>query len=633
MEEIDLKRLSKTAYTLRLYLIVLMVFFICVGVIYSFAYNKPKYKSYTKIALTQVSTEGDSSSTNSITQTDITMNKNLVDTYNEVIKSKKVLREVIQNLALDIEHEELAKMITTTAADNSTILKIEVVSLDAQFSKDVANEIAKVFSKQVKEIYNISNVNILDEAEKTDVPYNINHVKDMVIFTILGVFVSAGLVLVVYMLDTTIKQEEDIEEHTQLPSLGTIPLLEKEDGKGKSKSKRREKSIEKRLNGVDMPTTEAFRTLRTNLTFAQKNQKMKNILVTSSYSGEGKSYVSSNLAVALARSNKKIVIIDADMRKGRQNAIFKVGNSKGLSNFLSEAKVVNTETVSKYIKTTGIPDVHIITSGDRPTNPSELLSSRKMIQLLQILDEIYDMVIIDGTPSILVSDSIAIAKYVDNVIVVVAHKVTKIDNLLKVKKLLENVGAKITGVVLNKYPIEESSYGEKYYYSDQKARSLEENDKDKKIRTVRELIEESEKSKGIIDFINNDNETVINTVNNVNENNVSMMPTTDKEVPADMNFVQYKMENISNEINSIKNLFIQYVMNNKSISVTEFNELKRELEYIKEVVDQSSNVDINKELREELNNIKEVTTELAREQADNKEKVREFIEAYRRKLS
>lgn len=632
MEEIDLKRLSKTAYTLRLYLIVIIVFFICVGVIYSFAYNKPKYKSYTKIALTQVATVGDSSSTNSITQTDIAMNKNLVDTYNEVIESKKVLMEVIQNLALDINHEELAKMITTTAADNSTILKIEVVSLDAQFSKDVANEIAKVFSKQVKELYNISNVNILDEAEKPDTPYNINHVKDMLIFTVLGVFTSAGLVLIVYMLDTTIKQEEDIEENTKLPSLGTIPLLEKDEVKSKGKNKRRDKTIEKRLSGIDMPTTEAFRTLRTNLTFAQKNQKMKNILVTSSYSGEGKSYVSSNLAVALARSNKKIIIIDADMRKGRQNTIFKVGNSKGLSNFLSEVKVINAETVSKYIKTTSIPDVHIITSGDRPTNPSELLASRKMIQLLQVLNEIYDMVIIDGTPSILVSDSIAISKYVDNVIVVVAHKVTKIDSLLKVKKLLENVGAKITGVVLNKYPIEESSYGEKYYYSDQKEKSLEETDKDKKIRTVRELIEEAEKNKGSsICAIHEEVENGFNLNDDMNSS--MMMPRSNKEISSDMNFMQYKMENISNEINSIKNLFIQYVMNNKSISVAEFNELKRDLENIKDAVNQNNSIDINKELREELNNIKEVTTELAKQQADNKEKVREFIESYRRKMS
>lgn len=632
MEEIDLKRLTKTAYTLKLYLVIIMVFFICVGVVYSFVYNKPKYKSYTKIALTQVSNENDLDSTNSITQTDITMNKNLLDTYTEVIKSKKVLREVIQNLALDVDHEELAKMISTSTADNSTILKIEVASLSSQFSKDVANEIAKVFSKQVKEIYNISNVNILDEAEKAEEPYNINHVKDMLIFTVIGVFASVGIVLVVYMLDTTIKQEEDIEESAQLPSLGTIPLLEKDDVTSKSKN-RREKRAEKRLNGVDMPTTEAFRTLRTNLTFAQKNQKIKNILVTSSYSGEGKSYVSSNLAVALARSNKKILIIDADMRKGRQNTIFKVGNSKGLSNFLSETKVVNTETVSRYIKTTSIPDVHIITSGDRPTNPSELLSSRKMIELLQVLDEIYDMVIIDGTPSILVSDSVAIAKFVDNVIIVVAHKVTKIDNLLKVKKLLENVGAKITGVVLNKYPMEESSYKEKYYYSDQKTGVLEENDKDKKIRTVKELIDEAEKNKEKADISSFEMENNVNIANKPVENAPMAVTTSENEALSDVNFMQYKMENISNEISNIKNLFIQYVMNNKTISVTEFNELKIEIENIKEMIDKNSNVDINKELREELSNIKEVTTELTKQQAYNREKVKDFIEAYRKKLS
>ncbi len=632
MEEIDLKRLTKTAYTLKLYLVIIMVFFSCVGIVYSFAYNKPKYKSYTKIALTQVSNENDLDSTNSITQTDITMNKNLLDTYTEVIKSKKVLREVIQNLALDVDHEELAKMISTSTADNSTILKIEVSSLTSQFSKDVANEIAKVFSKQVKEIYNISNVNILDEAEKAEEPYNINHVKDMLIFTVIGIFASVGVVLIVYMLDTTIKQEEDIEESAQLPSLGTIPLLEKDDITSKTKN-RREKRAEKRLNGVDMPTTEAFRTLRTNLTFAQKNQKIKNILVTSSYSGEGKSYVSSNLAVALARSNKKILIIDADMRKGRQNTIFKVGNSKGLSNFLSETKVVNAETVSRYIKTTSIPDVHIITSGDRPTNPSELLSSRKMIELLQVLDEIYDMVIIDGTPSILVSDSVAIAKFVDNVIIVVAHKVTKIDNLLKVKKLLENVGAKITGVVLNKYPMEESSYKEKYYYSDQKTGVLEENDKDKRIRTVKELIDEAEKNKEKVDISSFEMENNVNITNKPVENAPMAVTTSENEALSDVNFMQYKMENISNEISNIKNLFIQYVMNNKTISVTEFNELKIEIENIKEMIDKNSSVDINKELREELSNIKEVTTELTKQQAYNREKVKDFIEAYRKKLS
>lgn len=625
MEEIDLKRLAKTAYTMKWYIAVIVIISIIVGIVYSFAYNKPKYKSYTKIALTQVSTVEDSDSTNSITQADILMNKNLVDTYDELIQSKRVLREVIENLSLDISQAELAKMINTTAADNTTILKIEVSSLDAEFSKNVANEIAKVFSEQVKEIYNISNVNILDEAEKNDVPYNVNHAKDLVIFTVLGVFASAGIVLVVYMLDTTIKQEEDIEINAELPVLGTIPSLEKEETKKGVKRITKTNDI-KALDSADIPTSEAFRTLRTNLTFAQKNKKIKNILVTSSYSGEGKSYISSNLAIALARSNKKVVIVDADLRKGRQNTIFKVANSKGLSNFLSEAKVVTTESVSKYIKTTNIPDVHIITSGDRPTNPSELVSSRKMTKLIQLLDEIYDMVIIDGTPSILVSDSIAISKYVDNVIIVTAYKTTKLDSLQKVKKLLENVGANITGVVLNKFPIEESAYGEKYYYSDRKTGSLDESSEVKKIKTVKEVIEEAEKNKGNnINYIEDYEEEK-------NDLSLTFEKNTDIQSSTDINLMQYKMENISNEISNIKNLFIQYMMNNKSISMTEFEDLKRELNYIKNVVD-SNNNDVTKDLREEINNIKEITSELAEQQNNNSEKVKSFIEAYRKKLS
>ncbi|MCI8276714.1 MAG: polysaccharide biosynthesis tyrosine autokinase [Clostridia bacterium] len=631
MEEIDLRRLSKTAYTMKWYIVLIMILFISAGSAYSFVYNQPKYKSYTKIALTQIATEGEGDSTNSITQTDITMNKNLVDTYNEIITSKTVLKEVRENLSLDITDTELTKMISTTSADNTTILKIEVASRNPELSKNVANEIAKVFSKQVKEMYNISNVHILDEAEKSENPYNINHVRDIAIFSALGIAVSTALVLIMYLLDTTIKTEEDIENITKLPVLGTVPLLDKEDIKKKLKNN-------KMLDTVNMPTTEAFRTLRTNLTFARKNKKFKNILVTSSFSAEGKSYVSSNLAVALARSNKKVLIIDADMRKGRQNTIFKVPNAKGLSNFLAEVSNVTPSNVAKYIKTTSISDVHVMTSGDRPTNPSELISSKKMIKLIQLLDEIYDIVIIDGTPSLLVSDSIAVSKYVDNVIIVVAHKITKIDSLKKVKKLVENVGAKITGVVLNKYPIKESAYGEKYYYSDQKARMLEENRVNKEIKTVEQVFAEAEKGKEE-KFRNNEFEILEEEFaeeeeENLEENNnLALQNQFENENLPDMSLMQYKMENISSEVSNIRNLFIQYMMNNKSITVEEYNDLKNELEYIKSAVDGTNTSELTKELREEVNNIRELTSDLMKQQKANSEKVKTFIKEYRKKLS
>ena len=363
-----------------------------------------------------------------------------------------------------------------------------------------------------------------------------------------------------------------------------------------------------------------------------------NILVTSSFSAEGKSYVSSNLAVALARSNKKVLIIDADMRKGRQNTIFKVPNAKGLSNFLAEVSNVTPSNVAKYIKTTSISDVHVMTSGDRPTNPSELISSKKMIKLIQLLDEIYDIVIIDGTPSLLVSDSIAVSKYVDNVIIVVAHKITKIDSLKKVKKLVENVGAKITGVVLNKYPIKESAYGEKYYYSDQKARMLEENRVNKEIKTVEQVFAEAEKGKEE-KFRNNEFEILEEEFaeeeeENLEENNnLALQNQFENENLPDMSLMQYKMENISSEVSNIRNLFIQYMMNNKSITVEEYNDLKNELEYIKSAVDGTNTSELTKELREEVNNIRELTSDLMKQQKANSEKVKTFIKEYRKKLS
>lgn len=625
MEEIDLKRLCKTAYAVKWYIVLIMIVCIALGAIYSFLYKIPEYKSTATIVLTQASTDINTGVTNSITTTDITMNKSLVETYSDIVESKTILTQVIDNLGLDITVSELMEAITVRAEDSSAILYIDVVNQNAEFCEKVANEVTKVFSEKVKDLYKINNVNILDNAEKADDPYNINHAKDLVIFGMVGVFLSCGLVLVIYMLDTTVKQEEDIEDHVGLPVIGIVPLNTDEMEKKTSKGTRA-KNDTKLLEDIRIPTGEAFRTLRTNLTFAQKNRNIRTILVTSSYSGEGKSYVSSNLAMALAKSNKKVLVIDADMRKGRQNSIFRVSNSEGLSNALLEIKNMNIDNVSQYIKTTNVPNVHIITSGDRPANPSELVSSQKMAQLISVLDEVYDFVVIDGTPSILVADSVAISKFVDSVLIVTAYKSTKIDNVQKMKKMFENVGAQITGVVINKYPIEDSAYGQKYYYSDSKSDRIEKEEL-RRIKSVKEVIDESkEKSRKNHVF------DVINDSSNYDLSNTTRDLTVSKNmenISADSSlYLQMKMDNINQEISAIKNLFIQYMMSNKSISQDEFMELKNELDYIKNIVEMKDNSE-TKEMREELESIKNITVELVEKQETNAEKVKQFIEAYR----
>ena len=217
------------------------------------------------------------------------------------------------------------------------------------------------------------------------------------------------------------------------------------------------------------PISEIFRTLRTNIQFMDVNKKMKVLLVTSTFPGEGKSWVASNLAVTFAQAGKKVILVDSDMRKGRQYAIFGLSPKPGLSDFLSETELDEKTgkmslDILDYMQSTDVENLYLMTSGSVPPNPSELLVSVKTRKLLEELKEICDLVIIDGTPSELVTDSVILSRFVDSTVIVTAHKVTKKDALERVIKNIKNVGGNIAGVIINKIPISLKKYGEKYYY-------------------------------------------------------------------------------------------------------------------------------------------------------------------------
>lgn len=216
------------------------------------------------------------------------------------------------------------------------------------------------------------------------------------------------------------------------------------------------------------PVSEVFRTLRTNIQFMNTNNKLKTLLVTSTLPGEGKSWTTANLAVTFAQAGKKVILVDADMRKGRQYTIFEVSPRPGLSNYLSGVDVNTGEELdddlTKYIQRTQVQNLLVMSAGNIPPNPSELLISTKMINLLDQLKEICDIVIIDGTPCELVTDSIILSRLVDSTIIVTAHKQTKKDVLQKTVTSIQNVGGKIAGIVLNKIPISNKKYEQAYYY-------------------------------------------------------------------------------------------------------------------------------------------------------------------------
>lgn len=201
------------------------------------------------------------------------------------------------------------------------------------------------------------------------------------------------------------------------------------------------------LNRPKSNISEDIRTIRTNLMFTSSQEDAKVLLVTSSVPGEGKSFISSNLAAAFAQTGKSTLLIDSDLRLGRIHKIFDISNSKGLSNLLIEK---NTIEFAEYIKKSSIDNLYVIPRGTVPPNPSELLNSNNTKRVIEFLRDKFDHIIFDGVPINGLPDSLIMASLVDRVIVVSSANYTKIDELNDTKKALEKIDAKIAGVVFNR---------------------------------------------------------------------------------------------------------------------------------------------------------------------------------------
>ena len=214
------------------------------------------------------------------------------------------------------------------------------------------------------------------------------------------------------------------------------------------------------------PISEIFRTLRTNIQFMSAKDRLKTILITSTLPEEGKSWVSSNLACTFAQAGKSVLLVDADMRKGRQYTIFGVAPTPGLSNYLSgvDEKGEANDDISHYIQKTEVDNLYIMVAGNVPPNPSELLGTERMEDLLNKLKQSFDIVIIDGTPNQLVADSLVLTRLVDSTVIVTASKKTKKEDLKRIVNNIKQVGGKIAGIVVNKITVSTKSYGQSYYY-------------------------------------------------------------------------------------------------------------------------------------------------------------------------
>lgn len=192
--------------------------------------------------------------------------------------------------------------------------------------------------------------------------------------------------------------------------------------------------------------SEEIRTIKTNIQFISTDEDIQTLLITSSIPGEGKSFISSNLACAFAQSNERVLLIDCDLRLGRVHKIFGLSNEKGLSDLLVRKDL----SCKNYLQKTVVDNLYVLSRGTVVPNPSELLNSEKMKKLVQFLKENFDRIIFDGVPINGLPDSLIMATLADRVVLVTSCNYTKIDELTKAKKALETVGANIAGVVVNR---------------------------------------------------------------------------------------------------------------------------------------------------------------------------------------
>lgn len=438
MEEISLRDYFLILKKRRFLIIIITVLAILAANIGTKIIIKPEYKSYTTL-LIEGSEKVDSESDQKY------LNEKLIKTYSEIMKSKLIIDEVSKNLNLDLNSKDIIQKIDIEIIPDTDILKIEVTGRKPESVAKVANEIANISMKQVKNMIDIEKIEVVDKAQIPKKALNSNTKINTIIGLILGLVISIFLAFLFEYLDNTIRTPKDISRHLKLPSIGILPKANKE-----------ELVILKESNSFE---AESYRILNANIQSIKRNKDIKSILVTSSNSNEESDIVSINIGLAMAERGDKVLLIDGNLRDSKLHTILNINNKKGLSNILNED--LNYEEVINIYGTE--KDLHIITSGSDISNPSELLATDKMEGLIKKLENKYDAIILNSPAIGAISDAVILSIISDGTILVCEAEKTEIEDMKKGKGLLEKAEANIIGVVLNKIDIEKDSYY-KYYY-------------------------------------------------------------------------------------------------------------------------------------------------------------------------
>ena len=355
------------------------------------------------------------------------------NSYTEALKDEQNLRAAFdRQKASAIQYEKRAS-------------EYEIMKQGVEGSRDIYDAVLKKFQESsLTGSMNMSNVQLLDNAVPLKKPYRPDKPVNLILGLIVGLMSGIGASLLVEFLDNTFKTPEDIEEYLRLPMLGTVPRI---------------KDIESFMSDPKSLGAEAFRNIRGNLLLSVGDKPPKIMQICSAGHSEGKTTFALNIAAVMAAAGERIILIDADLRKPRLHKMLKAPNRQGLSSLLS-----GQAGLDAVILASGTSNVDIITSGPIPPNPSELLGSKTMKESLSELSRRYDKVIIDCPPLAGLADAPLVSPMADGMILVIRGGRTPRDLVIKSKKNLDAIKARVLGVVLNDVHGRSDHYYYQYNY-------------------------------------------------------------------------------------------------------------------------------------------------------------------------
>ena len=369
-----------------------------------------------------------------------------VKTYMVYIRTTDFMKAAMNYGGLNYDSRAVLGSLGVESSESATTIKFSYSGSDKEMINEILSSVTNYFVENSSKYVSGPNVSILEDVYIPDTQIWPNTKKIITLGTMLGLMLGMGISIIIELCNNRLKNEEEAQRIVKAPVIGTIPKGTK---------------ISSALAIKDDPSSsvaEGYRTLRTNIEYSSFDDDMNILLVCSSHSNEGKTTIASNLALSFANTDKKTLLVDCDLRNPNVHKTFNISNKGAISEVIIGKK--SLQSVVREVSN----NLFVLTAGSKTPNPSEMLGSKSMENLLEIFKGTYDLVILDSPPVQAVSDSQILANKSDGVIFVIKANSTKKSAVSSSKKLFEMVNARIIGTVLN-YKDREHKEDLKYYSS------------------------------------------------------------------------------------------------------------------------------------------------------------------------